>query len=64
MTATLPRKVKARRVALGMSQADLADLVGWDRSQVCRLERGRRDPTTASLRKIAKALRVKVTDLI
>lgn len=40
-----------------LTQQQLADAAGFDRSTIVRLETGRRRPTTASIWKLAKALR-------
>lgn len=41
-----------------MSQEELADLVGWDRKTIGRLERGERSMTMAQLHQLAHALGV------
>lgn len=58
----LQRLVKSRRRALGLSQADLARLMDWDPAQVSRLENGHTNLTAATRKKLAKALRVKLSD--
>jgi transcriptional regulator with XRE-family HTH domain len=49
-------RVAERRTQLGMSQADLARLVGTTQSAIARLERGGRPPRIDTLLKIAEAL--------
>lgn len=56
--------VKRRRKALGLTQAELGGRFGWDRSQVCRLERGHVKPTLETRRKLAKALGLKLAEVL
>ncbi len=49
-------RVSARRVELGLSQRELAQLVGTTQSAIARLERGGRPPRIDTLLKIAGAL--------
>ena len=51
-------RIRERRLALGWTQADLADKCGLHRTFVGSVERGERNVAILSLRKIAKALRV------
>lgn len=61
----LPATVRRRRNAMGLTQTALAERIGWHRSQVCRLEAGYvTNPTRETLRKVAKALGVKVGELV
>ena len=55
-TATTIRDLRLKR---GLTQAGLGALVGWNKSQVCRLEGGKVEPKLESLRKLASALRVR-----
>lgn len=55
--------IKKKRLALNMSQEDLAKKVGVDRSSVAKWENGF-TPTVANLRKIAKVLKCKLDDLL
>jgi transcriptional regulator with XRE-family HTH domain len=57
-------RLRARREELGMSQAELAKLAGISREYLGRLERARQDPTLGTLEKLAKALKVKVAELV
>lgn len=50
--------IRARRVELGMSQDDLANLAGISQSHVCRLETGVHVPTHATIQKVAEALKI------
>lgn len=54
--AAIADKVSERRAAVGMSQRELAELVGTTQSAIARLERGGRPPRIDTLLKIAEAL--------
>lgn len=54
--AAIAGKVSERRGAIGMSQRELAELVGTTQSAIARLERGGRPPRIDTLLKIAEAL--------
>jgi transcriptional regulator with XRE-family HTH domain len=58
--------VKLRRIRerKGLTQEALAAKSGVSRAYLSRLEMGRHDPPLSRLRKIAKALRVKVSELV
>ena len=56
--AGLGRAVHRQRIRLGISQEDLADQVGLDRTYVSGIERGIRNPTFLVLLRLAKALAV------
>ena len=47
-----------------MSRAELAELAGITREYVRRVEAGVQDPTLGILQKLARALKVKVADLV
>ena len=47
-----------------MSQATLAERAGFSREYVNKIEAGRYDPPLSTLNALAKALKVKVTDLV
>jgi len=49
-------RVSERRTELGLSQRELAQLVGTTQSAIARLERGGRPPRIDTLLKIADAL--------
>ena len=57
-------KIRARRETLGMSQATLAKRAGISRGYLIRVEAARQDPTLGMLEKIAKALKLKIADLV
>ena len=54
--ANIADKVAARRVAMNMSQRELAELCGTTQSAIARLERGGRPPRIDTLLRIAEAL--------
>src|SRR5688500_14364913 len=54
--AQIADRVAERRSELGLSQQDLARLVGTTQSAIARLERGGRPPRIDTLLKIAEAL--------
>jgi transcriptional regulator with XRE-family HTH domain len=53
------RNVRRLRIAAGLSQAELAELMGVDRAYVSGLELGQRNPTILTLWHTAEALGVK-----
>jgi transcriptional regulator with XRE-family HTH domain len=60
--------VRMRRLSLGLTQEELAHLVGMTRSHISRLERGRYNPHLATIRRLEHALahtlpRVSMKDL-
>lgn len=57
-------RIRARREKLGLSQAELAKRAGLSRGYLIRVEAARQDPTLGTLEKLAKALRVKLADLV
>jgi predicted transcriptional regulator len=54
--AAIADKVSERRVAMNMSQRELAELCGTTQSAIARLERGGRPPRIDTLLRIAEAL--------
>jgi transcriptional regulator with XRE-family HTH domain len=62
--AALGRSVHHHRIALGISQEDLADRVGLDRTYVSGIERGIRNPTFLVLLRLARVLEVPVSRLM
>lgn len=53
------RRIKVRRVELGMTQAELAQKLSVGQSNLSYIERGERDVSVSLLDEIAKALRCK-----
>lgn len=60
----LAERIKTLREQRGLTQDALAAKAGVSRGYLARLEIGRHDPTVGTLEKLARALRVKVTDLL
>lgn len=60
----LGKKVKEWREYRGLTQEELGYETGLDRGYISGVERGVRNPTVRSLEKIAKALHIRVSDLI
>ncbi len=58
------KKLRRFRKQEGCSIRRLAKMAGVHWTTVWKAETGRRDPTVATLKKLAKALGVKVTDLL
>jgi len=56
--------VRARRVALKLSQEALADFAEIDRSHMGKIERGERNVTFLNIVRIAKAIQCKPSDLL
>ena len=57
------KQIQSLRRQKGITQEELADLVGVDRSYMGFVERGERNPTLDKIGKIAKALKVAPADL-
>ena len=55
--------VRARRLALGLSQEALADYAQIDRSHMGKIERGERNVTFLNILRIAKAIKCKPSEL-
>ena len=58
------KRVRERRLALGLTQQELADRAGLHRSYIGEIELGRRNVTLKSVAKIAKVLQVDVASLL
>lgn len=56
---TIRIKMKQRRIELGLSQQDVADLTGMTRANYAHIERGRHEPNLEQMEAIAKVLKVK-----
>ena len=57
------KRVKALREAKGWSQEELADRAGMHRTYISAVERAVRNPTLTVIARIAKALKVSITEL-
>lgn len=58
------KRLKQLRTARTLTQEALATKAGIARTYLARLELGQQDPTLGTLKKLAKALRVKVGRLL
>lgn len=56
------KRVKELRNELGISQEELADLAGLDRTYITSVECGRRNISIINIEKLAKALNVTIKD--
>lgn len=59
-----PKRLKARRTALGVSQDDLANAMGMSRANIANYETGRNFPFTESLIELADKLHTTVDYLV
>lgn len=55
--------VRRKRSSLGLSQEDLADRCGFDRTYISMIERGTRNPSFLNLLRLARGLEVSVSSL-
>lgn len=60
----LGEKVRKLRKEKGMTQERLAELIGRDPRTIVAIEAGKRNPTLKTIQKIAKALKVKSSDIL
>lgn len=60
----LGNKIRKLRKEAGISQIKLEGLSGVDRTYISDIERATRNPSVKTLEKLAKALKVKVSDLM
>jgi len=56
------RRIKVRRVELGMTQGELAEKLSVGQSNLSYIERGKRDVSLSLLDEIARALKCKPED--
>lgn len=64
ITKTICKRIKKYRHTIDMTQEDLAEKVGVSRVYIGYVEQGRNTPSLEILSKIAKALKVKLSDII
>ena len=62
--AAMGRKINSIRTGLNMTQQDLAEASGLDRTYISMVERGRQNLTMGAIVKIADALNVPVAELV
>jgi transcriptional regulator with XRE-family HTH domain len=58
------KALRIRRHEIGVSQEEFADICGLDRTYAGGIERGERNVSLMNLGKIAKALRVSLSELL
>jgi len=58
------KNLKKERLKKGLSQGDVARILGVHRTYISDLERGARNPSLMTVQKVARALGVKVKNLI
>lgn len=58
------KRVREQRIALGLTQQELADLAELHRSYIGEVELGRRNVTLKTAARIARALQVDITILL
>lgn len=59
----LGQRIKELRKRNGLTQAALAELIGMETTNLCKLENGGQIPKEENMEKIAKALKVNIKDL-
>lgn len=64
LTKTICKRIKKFRHDIGMTQEDLAEKVGVSRVYIGYVEQGRNTPSLEILEKIAKSLKVKLSDIV
>jgi transcriptional regulator with XRE-family HTH domain len=57
-------RLKQIRKGKGLSQRSLADKAKMSYTYLCNLEQGKADPSLSTLKRLAKALRVRVVELV
>lgn len=60
----LGRRLRELRHESGLSQERLGELAGLDRTYISGIERGVRNPSLKNIEKLAKVLKVKVSELV
>jgi transcriptional regulator with XRE-family HTH domain len=64
LQAIVADNVRRRRMALGLSQEEFADVCGYHRTYIGAIERGERNITISTLEAIATALNLDVKELL
>ncbi len=57
-------RMREARENLGLTQAELGEISGYDPAVICRIETGKVSPNLRTLARIADALGVETADLI
>lgn len=64
LTKLICKRIKKYRSDRGLTQEDLAEKVGVSRVYIGYVEQGRNTPSLETLEKIAKALKIKITEIL
>lgn len=64
LTKIICKRIKKFRNEICLTQEDLAEKVGVSRVYIGYVEQGRNSPSLEILEKIAKSLKVKISDLL
>jgi transcriptional regulator with XRE-family HTH domain len=64
MPEKLGRNLRRIRSDKNLSQGDIARALGIDRGYISNIENGKRNPTLATITKLARALKVSVEELL
>ena len=54
--------LKEKRIEAGLTQAELAEKVGVNQPQICKIERGESRPDVLTAKRIAKVLNIDWTE--
>lgn len=58
------QRIRGIRLKKGMSQGDLADILGVHRTYISSMERGLRNPSLLTIKKFAQVFGIKMKDLL
>lgn len=64
LTKTICKRIRKYRHDAGLTQEDLAEKVGVSRVYIGYVEQGRNTPSLEILGKIAKSLKVRLSDIV
>ena len=64
ISAQLGQNMKRIRAKKGMSQGDIARALDVDRGYISNIENGKKNPTIATIQKLANALGVSADELL
>lgn len=62
--SNLGKRVQKLRKSIGYTQERFAEIVGISRTHIGHIEQGRKSPSLKTLEKIARALKIKLGDLL